>query len=97
MIGAIMLSTSIGAAGIAAHMGQRLARHKTISPFMAFVRGALALDLATAFPRLGWIVLLPLITALSAGLALPALFGRRAVANHSEPMSMNAGVRTSAG
>jgi hypothetical protein len=60
---------AIGAAGIAAAMGERLTqRTGSLSPVAAFVRGAIALELAAAFPFLGWFVVIPiaLITALGA-------------------------------
>jgi len=61
---------SLGAAGLAAKMGQRLQRggNSALSPLGAFVRGAVALELAAAFPIIGWFVVTPLavVTALGA-------------------------------
>jgi hypothetical protein len=65
--------SSLGSAGIAAKMGQRLAQQSTASPAAAFVRGAIALELAVFFPLLGWLLVFPLtiVTALGAtGFAL---------------------------
>lgn len=65
--------SSLGSAGIAAKMGQRLAKQSTASPAAAFVRGAIALELAVIFPLLGWLLVFPLtlVTALGAtGFAL---------------------------
>jgi len=51
-------------------MGERLiaTRSANASPVAAFVRGALALELALAFPVFGWAFILPLgiVTALGA-------------------------------
>lgn len=60
----------VGAAGIAAKMGSRLAQlaEGRASPTSCFVRGAVTLELAAAFPILGWLIVLPctLIAALGA-------------------------------
>lgn len=73
LIAALLALSCIGFAGIAAKMGERLAQNATISPAAAFVRGALALELAVAFPVFGWVflLLLAIVTALGAtGFAL---------------------------
>ncbi len=61
---------SLGAAGLAAKMALRLqarGENTVVSPG-AFVRAAIALELAAAFPVIGWFVLIPLaiVTALGA-------------------------------
>ena len=58
----------IGSAGIAAHLGARLAAHNHLSPLSAFLRGAVILELAAFFPVIGWLfVWIPLlITAFGA-------------------------------
>ena len=79
LLGWILLATSlalssIGSAGIAAHLGQRIQQtgdHYTA--FSAFLRGAVILELAAFFPIIGWLFLWPLllITAFGAsGFAL---------------------------
>lgn len=74
LIAAVLALSCIGFAGIAAKMAERLAQHSThTSPAAAFVRGALALELALFFPIFGWVFILPLaiVTALGAtGFAL---------------------------
>lgn len=74
LIAAVLAISSIGFAGIAAKMGERLAGISTnSSPAAAFVCGALALELAMAFPIFGWVFIMPLaiVTALGAtGFAL---------------------------
>jgi len=73
LLGASLTLSSIGSAGIAAHLGTRLAQHSNLSPLNGFVRGAVILELAAFFPVIGWVFIwLPLlITAFGAtGFAL---------------------------
>jgi hypothetical protein len=60
---------SLGAAGLAAKMARRL-REDGGAPLGSFVRAAVALELAAAFPVLGWFIVIPLaiVTALGASL-----------------------------
>jgi hypothetical protein len=60
--------SSLGAAGIVAKMGERLAQKSTVSPAVAFLQAAFALEMAVFFPLLGWLLVFPLvvITALGA-------------------------------
>ena len=68
LLGASLAFACIGWAGIAAHLGTRLAQHSTISPLSGFIRGAVTLELAAFFPLIGWLfVWLPmLVTAFGA-------------------------------
>ena len=68
LLGASFALSSIGSAGIAAHLGTRLTQHSNISPLSGFVRGAVLLELAAFFPIIGWVFLwIPLlITAIGA-------------------------------
>ena len=68
LLGAFLALSSIGSAGIAAHLGTRLTQHSNISPLSGFVRGAVLLELAAFFPIIGWVFLwIPLlITAFGA-------------------------------
>lgn len=52
---------TLGAAGLASKMGDRLGARSgnTLSPVAAFVRGTLALELAAAFPIIGWFIFIP--------------------------------------
>lgn len=63
--------SSLGAAGLAHLMGDSLSnRMKTeISPSGAVLRGAIALELAAAFPFIGWMFVFPLSTLVSLGAA----------------------------
>lgn len=60
---------SLGAAGLAAKMGEQLAARSGngLSPAGVFVRGAVALELAAAFPIIGWFIVIPLVTITSLG------------------------------
>jgi uncharacterized protein involved in cysteine biosynthesis len=65
---------SLGAAGLAAKMAGQLARSSPgLSAPGAFVRAAVALELAAAFPVLGWFVAIPLITVTALGATVFAL------------------------
>ena len=54
--------SSIGSAGIAAHLGERM-KHagNDYTPLGAFIRGAVVLELAVFFPIIGWLFVWPLI------------------------------------
>ena len=63
-LGASLTVSSIGSAGIAAHLGERLARHSNVSPLSGFVRGAVILELAAFFPIVGWVFIwIPMLIA----------------------------------
>ena len=53
---------SLGASGLSALLGSAINRQTQgkLSPAGAFLRGALALELAAAFPIVGWFVVIPL-------------------------------------
>jgi hypothetical protein len=84
----VLALACIGFAGIAAKMGAQLATNSSgSSPARAFVRGAVALELALAFPVFGWVFILPLgiVTALGAtGFALLHWMPKKAVASTAE-------------
>ena len=65
---------ALGAGGLAAKMGEALAaRAGNVSPAGAFLRGAIALELAAVFPLLGWFIILPLAVVTSLGATAFAL------------------------
>ena len=73
LLAASLALSSVGSAGMAAHLANRLAQQSKITPLGAFVRGAVLLELAAFFPVIGWLFLWPLflITAFGAtGFAL---------------------------
>ncbi|HJS17517.1 MAG TPA: hypothetical protein VJ785_02125 [Anaerolineales bacterium] len=60
--------SSIGSAGIAAHLGEKLKNiETTYTPFGSFIRGAVVLELAAFFPILGWLFLWPLLLVIAFG------------------------------
>jgi hypothetical protein len=74
LVFAVLTVASLGAAGIAAKMGDRLARRSDgLTPAGAFVRGAVALELAAAFPIIGWFIVIPLAIVTSLGATAFAL------------------------
>ena len=54
-LGASLALSSVGSAGIAAYLGERLTSHSHVSPLSGFIRGAVILELAAFFPVLGWL------------------------------------------
>ena len=68
LLAASLALSSVGAAGIAAHLANRMAQQSNITTLGAFVRGAVLLELAAFFPVIGWLFLWPLflITAFGA-------------------------------
>ncbi len=66
----LWLCSSIGASGLAALMGERLrGSGVNVSAPGALLRGAIALELAEAFPFIGWFVVIPLSWICSLGAA----------------------------
>jgi hypothetical protein len=66
---------SLGAAGLAGKMGERLSLRSAggLAPAAAFLRGALALELAAAFPVIGWFIFIPLAIVSSLGASVFAV------------------------
>ncbi|MFQ5942544.1 MAG: hypothetical protein ACE5JF_03215 [Anaerolineales bacterium] len=76
IVGALAFA-SLGASGMAAMMGSRLLPRskENTSEAAGFLRGAIALELAAAFPVIGWFLAIPLITLCSLGAAAFAALG----------------------
>ena len=55
LLAASLALSSIGSAGIAAHLGARLTQYSRVSPLSGFVRGAVILELAAFLPVIGWL------------------------------------------
>ena len=70
----LLTITSLGAAGLASLMGQRL-HGLNVSPAGATIRGAVVMELAAAFPLVGWFVFIPLTFLITLGAAVFALLG----------------------
>jgi hypothetical protein len=66
---------SLGAAGIPAVMADRLHMGSTVEPSSAaaFVRAAISLELAAAFPFIGWFIVIPIAIFISLGSAFFAV------------------------
>jgi len=74
LLGASLALSSIGSAGIAAHLAARFAAHSTLSPLGGFILGAVILELAAFFPVIGWIfVWIPLLITAFGATAFAAL------------------------
>jgi hypothetical protein len=68
---------SLGAAGLTTVMGARIRARSADGMSMAagYLRGAVALELAAAFPIIGWFFVIPVVTVSSLGAALFAAVG----------------------
>ncbi len=67
LIAVSLALSSIGSAGIAAHLGRRLANQSNISALSGFVRGTVILELAAFFPALGWFFIWPIMLIMAFG------------------------------
>jgi hypothetical protein len=67
LLAATLAASSIGSAGIAAHLGARLARQSSFSALGGFVRGSVLLELAAFFPILGWFFIWTLVLVMAFG------------------------------
>jgi hypothetical protein len=61
LLAASLALSSIGSAGIAAHLADRLTQHSSMTQLSGFIRGAVLLELAAFFPMIGWFFLWPLL------------------------------------
>lgn len=69
----LLAAASLGAAGLAALMGERLRGRASLSA-ADMVRGAVALELAAVVPVVGWFVVLPVVALIGLGAAGVALW-----------------------
>ncbi len=70
----VLTIASVGAAGLVSKMaGQLGAFSRDLAPASAFLRAALALELAAAFPLVGWFIITPLAAVVSLGATAFAL------------------------
>ena len=84
LIVAALAFASLGGAGLAGKMaGQMQQASPGLSALAAFVRAAVALELAAAFPVIGWFVAIPLIAVTALGATVFALL-------HSVPAQISA-------
>lgn len=94
LLGLLALA-AIGAAGLAAGIGRRLATRSKggMSDAASFARGAIILELAAAFPAIGWFLIVPVVAIASLGAAVGAVLDRRrhpAPAPSQEPAAQGA-------
>jgi hypothetical protein len=82
----VLGSASLGSAGITAELGLRL-NWKNDGSFQslgAFLRGAVIWELASIFPVIGWLLIIPLGTITALGGALPSIFNKKADRDSSQ-------------
>lgn len=86
-IALLLTGASLGAAGLAGLMGARL--HGAGAEWTPgnLLRGAIALELAAAFPLIGWFVVMPIGAICALGAALLALLRRKAPAAQPTPIT----------
>lgn len=93
ILGAVSFS-SIGAAGLVLELSTRLDMSapgeppigKPTSKLGSFVRAAVVLELASVFPLIGWLVVLPLATLTCFGAAIVAVISRKRTAAAPSPI-----------
>ncbi len=69
LLAAALAFSSVGSAGIAAHLADRLARHSNVTALGGFLHGAILLELAAFFPVIGWLFIWPLLLIIAFGAA----------------------------
>ncbi len=67
LLAASLALSSIGSAGIVAHLGQRLTSQSSLSPLNGFIRASVILELAAFFPIIGWLFIWPLMLIMAFG------------------------------
>ena len=90
LLAVFLALSSIGSAGITAHLADRLGQRSNVTALGAFVRGAVILALAAFFPILGWFFLWPLLLITAVGATAFALLNwlpREMTQNSSAPTS----------
>jgi hypothetical protein len=91
LLAVLLAVAGIGAAGLAARMGVVLAQRSAgLSQAGAFVRGAIALELAAVFPVIGWMLVIPLALLVSLGATTFALLKWVPRANKEIPTTIPA-------
>ena len=82
----VLGSASLGAAGIAAEIGLRInwKNDGAYQSLGAFLRGAAIWELASIFPIIGWLLIIPLGTITALGGAVPAILGKKPAADQAD-------------
>ncbi len=89
LLAAALALSSIGSAGIAAHLGARLVSQSTFSALSGFIRGSVILELTAFFPVLGWFFFWPLLLIMAFGATAFALLNwipREKISTAPEPI-----------
>jgi hypothetical protein len=87
----VLAIATIGAAGMALKMGRRLAeKTNPDKPIRSFLGGAVALELAAAFPFVGWLLVIPVVLILSLGASLTGIWGKKPTPTIPVPASAEA-------
>jgi len=85
----VLASASLGAAGIVAELALRI-NWKNDGSYLslgAFLRGAAFWELASLFPIIGWLLIIPLGTITALGSAVPAIIGKNNPADQNDKAS----------
>ena len=67
LLAASLAISSVGSAGIAAHLGKRLTSQSNLSPLNGFIRASVILELAAFFPIIGWLFIWPIMLIMAFG------------------------------
>lgn len=83
----VLATSTIGAAGMAARLAQQIQgrTNQGLGLFPGFLVGAVALELAAAFPLIGWLTVLPLALIMALGATALALLRPRPQPTAAEP------------
>lgn len=88
LVGTLAVS-SLGSAGIAAHLGSRLSGRGSFTPLNAYLRGAVILELAAFFPIIGWLFIwIPMLIVALGATALALLHREPGTAPRPAPASL---------
>ena len=87
----VLTFAGLGVAGLAAHMASHLvSRSESITELASFLRAALALELAAAFPFIGWFIVIPVCLLAGLGAASFAFLGWEAKQPEEGPNKIEA-------
>jgi len=92
-LGLILTYASLGASGLTLLIAKRIRKRGNDStiPFGDFIKGAVVLELAAAFPFIGWFFVIPIVIIVSLGAITIAIFrkkGREQLSTGSEKAEM---------
>ena len=78
-LGGLLSFASLGASGFALLMGKRIGKTRDDGAilFRDFIKGAVVLELAAAFPFIGWFFVIPIVTIISLGAITIGVFRKK--------------------